>query len=138
VRREGGAVTRVGRDVLNDGRARRPEKRTDAQRPDGGATYHHLVDPPSRTSWVSVNTGRGIDYVEVPDERPARSWGREAIADGVGAVWIVAGAPIALAALWIAVSYVVMLVGWATGSTDLHAFPELLLIPTSCAPQTSC
>jgi hypothetical protein len=44
--------------------------------------------------------------------------------------------PLALAGVWIVVSYVLMVVLWAFGDGGLHPFPEHLVLPESCWPST--
>lgn len=63
-----------------------------------------------------------------------RTWG--AAVDTVGCIGFVLVLPVGLFAFWVAVSYVVMVVGWLVGAGELHAFPEVLIIPgsDSCWP----
>jgi hypothetical protein len=89
--------------------------------------------------------GVGIAKAPTPNPSPARRVARviwapiysagEFLLGVGGCVGTLLFVPVALIVFWVAVSYVVMVVAWAFGLGDLHAFPEVLLIPDNdCGP----
>jgi hypothetical protein len=73
---------------------------------------------------------------EASDPRSLLRRGVDAVVDTVGCFGFMLAVPVGLTVFWLAVSYVLMVALWAFGDGELSAFPEYLVFPESCWPNT--